>query len=97
MIPSMVKTRHLPLISLLLRTSLILGACANKAKMIQVGATQFEAESLAVIERITEGVIATDEDVTEVRRIRAEVDQAATTQTLIEGAIRVVAFIAKCA
>jgi hypothetical protein len=54
MIPSMVKTWHLPLISLLLSTSLILGACANKAKMIQVGATQFEAESLAAIERIDE-------------------------------------------
>jgi hypothetical protein len=54
MIPSMVKTWHLLLISLLLSTSLILGACANKAKMIQVGATQFEAESLAAIERIDE-------------------------------------------
>ena len=50
MIPSMVKTWHLLLISLLLSTSLILGACANKAKMIQVGATQFEAESLAALE-----------------------------------------------
>lgn len=54
MIPSRVKTWHFLVISLLLSTSLILGACAKKAKMIQAGATQFEAESLAAIERIDE-------------------------------------------
>jgi hypothetical protein len=53
--------------------------------------------SQARLSLLTEGVIATDEDITEMRRIRAEIDQAATTQTLIEGAIRFVAFIAKFA
>ena len=52
MIPCRMKPRHLLLISLLLSTSLILPACANKAKLIQAGATQFEVESLAAIERI---------------------------------------------
>lgn len=52
--PLRVKTWHLLLIGFLLSTSLIFGACANKAKMIQAGATQFEAESLAAIERIDE-------------------------------------------
>ena len=37
---------------LLFMTSLSLGACAQKAKTLQVGATQFEAESLAAIEKI---------------------------------------------
>ncbi len=40
------------LLSLLLSASLILGACAKKAKLIQAGATQFEAESLTAIEKI---------------------------------------------
>ena len=46
---------------------------------------------------LKEGVMATDEDVAEMRRICAEIDQAATTQTLIMGAVRFVTFIAKFA
>jgi hypothetical protein len=55
----------------------------------------YDRYSQARLKLLTEGVIATDRDVTEMRRIRAEIDQAATTQTLIEGAIRFVAFITK--
>jgi hypothetical protein len=54
MIPLRVKAWHLLMICCLLSASLILSACANKAKMIQAGATQFEAESLTAIEKIDE-------------------------------------------
>jgi hypothetical protein len=36
-----------------------------------------------------------DDDITEMRRIRVKIDQAATTQVLTEEVIRFVAFIAK--
>lgn len=52
--PFKVKTCYLLVTSFLLSTSLIFGACAKKAKMIQVGAAQFEAESLATIGKIDE-------------------------------------------
>ena len=55
----------------------------------------YEAYSKARLNLLAEGVLATDADVTEMRRIRAEIDQAATTQRLIEGAIRFAAFIVK--
>ena len=55
----------------------------------------FDAYSKTRMKLFEEGVIATDEDVAEIRRIRAEIDQAATTQTLIEGAIRFVVFLTK--
>jgi hypothetical protein len=57
----------------------------------------YDRYSQARLNLLKEGVLATDDDVAEMRRIRAEVDQAATTQTLIKGAIRFVAFIAKFA
>jgi hypothetical protein len=49
-----VKTCYIIVTSILLSTSLILGACAKKAKMVQAGAAQFEAQSLAAIEKIDE-------------------------------------------
>ena len=55
----------------------------------------YDRYSQARLNLLQEGVLATDEDVAEMRRLRAEIDQAATTQTLIEGAIRFAAFIAK--
>jgi hypothetical protein len=57
----------------------------------------YDRYSQARLNLLKEGLLATDEDVTEMRRIRAEIDQAATIQTLIEGAIRFAAFIAKFA
>ena len=48
------RTYFLPVLFFLLSTSLILGGCANKAKVIRVGATQFENESLAAIYKIDE-------------------------------------------
>ena len=53
--------------------------------------------SLGRLKLLEEGVIATDEDVAELRRIRAEIDQAASIQSLIEGAGSFVRFMAKLA
>jgi hypothetical protein len=39
--------------------------------------------------------IATDADVAEMRRIKGEIDQAADSQQLVEGAIKFAGFIAK--
>jgi len=55
----------------------------------------YEAYSKARLNLLAEGILATDADVAELRRIRAEVEQAATIQTLIEGAIKFAAFVAK--
>jgi len=57
----------------------------------------YDRYSQARLNLLKEGVVATDEDVAEMRRIRAEIDQAAATQSLIEGAVRFIAFIAKFA
>ncbi len=57
----------------------------------------YDRHSQARLNLLKEGVLATDEDVSEMRRIRAEIDQAATTQAMIEGAIKFAAFIAKFA
>lgn len=53
----------------------------------------YDRYSQARLNLIKEGVVTTDEDVSEMRRIRAEIDQAAATQELIDGAIRFAAFI----
>lgn len=53
--------------------------------------------SLARLNLLKEGVLATDDDVALMRSIRAEIDQAASTQSLIEGAIKFVAFISQFA
>jgi hypothetical protein len=55
----------------------------------------YDRYSQARLNLLKQGVLATDDDITQMRRIRAEIDQAATTQTLIEGAIQFVAFITK--
>lgn len=57
----------------------------------------YDQYSKARLNLLQAGVLATDDDVAEMKRIRAEIDQAATTQTLIEGAIKFAAFIAKFA
>jgi len=57
----------------------------------------YDRVSQARLNLLKDGVLATDDDVGEMRRIRAEIDQAATTQTLIEGAIKLAIFIAKFA
>ena len=44
----------LPFMFLLLSAPLTLGGCANKAKVIRIGATQFETESLIAINKIDE-------------------------------------------
>ena len=51
--------------------------------------------SRARLKLLEKGVLATDEDVAEIRRIRAEVDQAATVQAAVEGAVRLAVFLAK--
>lgn len=57
----------------------------------------FDGYSAARLNLIKEGTLATDEDILELRRIRAEIDQAATTQSLIVGAVQFIAFISKFA
>ena len=55
----------------------------------------FDGYSQARLNLLLEGVLANDEDITQMRQIRADIDQAATTQALVEGAIKFVGFIAK--
>lgn len=55
----------------------------------------YDNYSSARLKLLEEGVIATADDVAEIRRIREEIDKAAETQTLIMGAIKFVTFIAK--
>ncbi len=53
--------------------------------------------STARLNLLKEGILATDQDVAEMRRIRAEIDQAAETQSLIEGAVHFIGFIGRFA
>ena len=55
----------------------------------------FDNYSQARLNLLKEGMIATDDDVAEMRRIKAEIDLAANKQQLIEGAIRFAGFLAK--
>ena len=57
----------------------------------------YDRYSRARLRVLEEGVMATDEDVAAMHRIRAEIDQAATTQALVLGAIRFAVFISKFA
>jgi len=57
----------------------------------------YDQYSQARLNLLKEGVLATDEDILEMRRIRGEIDQAATTQALIQGAVRFAVFVAKFA
>lgn len=57
----------------------------------------FDHYRQARLKLLEEGVLATDEDVEEMRRILEEIDQAAQTQSLIMGSIKFVSFIAKFA
>jgi hypothetical protein len=57
----------------------------------------YDRYSQARLNLMKEGVLATDGDVAEMRRIRAEIDQAAATQSMIEGAVKFATFIAKFA
>ena len=55
----------------------------------------YDQYSRARLNLLKEGVLATDNDVADMRRIRADIDQAATTQALVKGAIKFFGFIAK--
>ncbi|MEO3430657.1 hypothetical protein AAFN88_17520 [Pelagibius sp. CAU 1746] len=54
-----------------------------------------DALGRARLKLLEEGVLATDDDVAEMRRIKAEMDQAADRQQLLEGAVKFAAFIGK--
>jgi len=55
----------------------------------------YDKVSQARLKLLEQGVLATDEDVADMRRIKAEIDEAASTQQLIQGAIKLVGLIAK--
>jgi hypothetical protein len=57
----------------------------------------YDSYSSARLRLISQGTVATEQDVAELRRIRAEIEQAATTQSLILGAIEFIAFLARFA
>jgi hypothetical protein len=57
----------------------------------------YDRYSSARLRLISQGTVATEQDVAELRRIRAEIEQAATTQSLILGAIEFAAFLARFA
>ena len=53
--------------------------------------------SRARMKLLEAGVLTTDEDVAEMRRIKSEIDEAADTQQTIEGAVRIIGFLMKFA
>jgi hypothetical protein len=57
----------------------------------------YDSYSSARLRLISQGTVATDQDVAELRRIRGEIEEAATTQSLILGAIEFIAFLARFA
>ena len=57
----------------------------------------YDSYSKARLRLISQGTVATEQDLAELRRIRGEIDRAATTQSLILGAIEFIAFLARFA
>ena len=55
----------------------------------------FSAYATCRIELLEDGVIATDEDVRQMKELRAEIDQAATNQLLAEAAVKAAKFLVK--
>jgi hypothetical protein len=74
-----------------LRSGDLDGAVEIKEKLEEAA----DALSRARLKLLQEGVMATDADVAEMRRIKAEIDQAASRQQLLEGAVKFIAFIAR--
>lgn len=57
----------------------------------------FDAYSTARLNLMEAGMLATDDDVAQMRRIRAEIEQAADRQELVAGAIKLAAYLARFA
>jgi len=55
----------------------------------------FEAYSNARLKLLQEGVVATDTDVAAMRRIKGDIDQAASTQQLLAGAAQLIGLLGK--
>lgn len=55
----------------------------------------FDTLSQARLRLLQEGMIATDSDVAEMRKIRAELEDAAQTQQVIQGAVKLVGLLRK--
>jgi hypothetical protein len=53
----------------------------------------FNVYAMARLELLTDEVICTDTDVQEMKKIRQEIEQAAETQTLIDGILHLVTFL----
>lgn len=64
-----------------------------KKKLKKYRDKAFNVYTLARLELLTDEVICTDEDVQVMKDIRQKVEQAADTQLLIEGIIRLVRFL----
>ena len=55
----------------------------------------YTALSSARMQLLDEGVLATGDDVAEMRRIKSEIDNAADRQRMITGAVKIVGFLGK--
>lgn len=77
------------------RKALLKGELATATEIKQRLEEVFDNYSLARLNLLKEGMLATEADVAEMRRIKAEIDLAADKQQLIEGAVRFVGFLAK--
>lgn len=69
----------------------------DQIKLKQKRDEAFAAYSLARLKLLEAGMVTTPADVTEMQRLKSEIDRAAVTQALIIAAARVVVFLAKMA
>ncbi len=67
----------------------------GKVKLKSARDKLFSAYAAARIDLLEDGVIATDQDVHEMKELRAEVDRAATNQLLAEAALKAAKFLVK--
>ena len=70
---------------------------AGKVALAPKANEAYSAVSMARLSLLQEGVLATDADVTEILRIKANIDKATDTQQIVAGAINFVGFISKFA
>jgi len=57
----------------------------------------YDGVALARLNLLQAGVLTTDDDVAEMRRLKAEIDQAAKTEDMLRSVLKFVTFLAKLA
>ncbi|MGL5940255.1 MAG: hypothetical protein ACRC2S_07690 [Waterburya sp.] len=65
----------------------------EKKKLVKARDAAFSAYALERLELLEEGVKCSQQDIDEMKEIRRQIEEAAETQTLIQGVVRLTSFL----